>query len=106
MKLSKEEVIGNGAEEGSEVANKKGSLYDQAQLALEKADSAELFALYEKMILENNRLVDGMALLVHHYSGDKNQPRYEPPSNAIEAMKVVSLAAVQLARDVALNGKK
>ncbi len=75
---------------------------EAAELALANANCEELFALFKKAIKERGDAMRMMLQVSQHFMGDKTDPFYQP-SDAIESMERVSLAAIQLARDVAVT---
>jgi hypothetical protein len=76
--------------------------YDVAKAALDRADAQELFVLWERAVKEQAKTLEAFGQLLTHYAGKSDAPRYTP-SDVTEAMKVVSLAAIELARSVALR---
>ena len=79
--------------------------YALAQKLLAEKNCEELFLLYEKAIRDRNQALQMVARIADIYMGTNKLPMYQPPSNSIAAMQSVSLAAIQLAREVAVNGK-
>lgn len=101
--LKTDEVVGTAAE-SSETGIALLADYDRAKTALDAADAAELFVLYEKAIRDRNEFENAMSVAVSHYVGKKDEPRYMPNNdNAIAAMERVALAALDLAKQVALG---
>lgn len=78
----------------------------EAKALLKKADAEELYALFERSQRSNAALANSLLQVSMHYAGSNSSPRYEPSPSAVEAMERVALAAIQLARDVALSEKK
>jgi hypothetical protein len=76
-----------------------------AEKALAEANCQELYRLFEKAVIERGEALKMIGTMAGHYLGENRNPLYQPPSNAIESMEKVSLAAIQLSRDVALKGK-
>ena len=75
-----------------------------AEQALLRADVTELFAIYEKMCIERAKHMDVIETLSKHFSGSSDKPRYgEPSESTIVAMQAVALAAIDLAKQVALG---
>lgn len=77
-----------------------------ADQALEKADAAELHALYRQKVVECDNVGAALEAIVKHYVGSSETPRYMPSDNAVGAMERVALAAIELAKAVAVNGVK
>lgn len=67
---------------------------------LAQADAQELHALYKRKCIELGAVVDSLRIMMQHYSGTSDSPRYTQPEseNAVNAMERVALAAIELAR--------
>lgn len=77
---------------------------NEAQRALDAADATELYALWKKSIRARGRILETMGLLVKHYAGDKDTPRFaEETPGAVAAIERIALAAIDLAKSVALR---
>lgn len=74
----------------------------KAKEALARADTQELFALYERAIRDRAEMEVVMETLTKHYVEKTKSPRIDSapstPPNAIESMERVALAAIDLAR--------
>lgn len=107
MNLTKEEITGEitGIPDPTSNAATESILeYDAAKEALAKADSAELFALYEKAIARRNQIWTTLNLVIKHYTGSSEDPRLTEPEteseSSILAIKEVALASIAFAREV------
>lgn len=103
--LNKDEILGiAGVDSPAGKAQQKD--YETAKDALARADAAELFTLYERAIRDRNELAAVFTRGMSHFIGSSDKPRYEPASeNVIASMERVALAAIELARAVAVDGK-
>jgi metal-dependent amidase/aminoacylase/carboxypeptidase family protein len=72
---------------------------------LEAADMMELRQLIIKERGERAKTKAALDAICHHYVGDKSHER-QTPESAIEAMKLVALAAIELGMVVARQGEK
>lgn len=77
-----------------------------ARSVLERGDIKEIFALYEKTVKERNACVHAALILSDHYKGGSAVPRWSEPSGFVDSIERVALAAIGLARDVALPKRK
>lgn len=102
-KTEKEDLVESATYAGTPAATDLAHDYDEAQSALDKADCAELYRLWEKAVRDRGKVLEAMLQLTKHATGIGESPRWQPPSNTIDAMERVSLAAIQLARDVAVK---
>ena len=72
-----------------------------AEVALEKANAAELHVLFQRALMRYDEMEDALEKVVGHYVGDKEIPHYTPSNeNAIAAMERVAMEALTLARFV------
>jgi len=76
---------------------------DLAKEALKRADAQELFKFYEEAVKERENLLVAMDVLARHRSG--KAPRYQPGEDIIQSMERVALAAIELAKGVALKAE-
>lgn len=96
-----------GWPEGSRGATESIEQYEAAKQALNKADAAELFVLYERAVRDRKQLQFLFSMTAKHYAGSKDEPRFKPdeqaaPSNdVVSAMERVALAAIDLAKSIA-----
>jgi hypothetical protein len=70
----------------------------EAEEALQSADAGRLKRLFDESCKEIQILMDGVRVIM-----DNDGKLTRPSESAIEAMRDVSLAAIQLARDVTLK---
>lgn len=101
--LKRDEVSGPEMPDDAPRALLRIQEYEQAKAALERVDVQELFALYEKAIRDRNSMAQALGSIVTHYVGSKDEPRGYVGHDAISAMETVALAAVDLARLVAIS---
>jgi len=74
-----------------------------AEKAIEKADAKSLGRLYKEAEKDVETLANGLAVLCKM---EKTGPLPPPNDTLIESMRDVALAAIQLARDVAIPNKE
>lgn len=77
---------------------------DAAEQALADVNCAELFRLWEKAVRERGDSMKTMLNIANHYIGENPNPFYQS-TGAIEAMERVSLAAIELAKQIAVVKK-
>jgi hypothetical protein len=68
------------------------------ELAAKNADIEEMRKLHGKMVGNMRDVSKLLDMLVEHYSGKTDRPRYEPNDSAIAAMQAVALAGLSLAK--------
>lgn len=106
--MNKEKIIGI-SEEGSKSANERFENYNEAKTALEKGQVEALFASYEKAIEDRAKVEESLMRAIGLIGGDKAmQVGNEKPDglNAVNAMKEVALAAIDLAKTFATQKTK
>ena len=103
--LTHEEVIA-GMEEGSTTAITARKDYDAALEFAEKGNALHLLRLYEDAIRRNAQILKALMFILPMREGGEGRGPLFPMSNpdSVEAMKIVALAAVDLAKLVC-NGK-
>lgn len=93
------------AQEGSLAQSELDKDSALAEKYLAEANCQELYTLWERAVHQRGEALTMIGTLAEHYLGNGKTPMYQPPSNAIKSMESVSLAAIQLCRDVALKGR-
>ena len=73
-----------------------------AETALANADAAELYKLFHAAVKDRGEALTALDGIVRHYAGSRDMPRLIDPS-PVECMERVALAAIALAREVALG---
>lgn len=83
-------------------AKETGEAFDQAKAALEANSCEELYKLWEKAVADRGALLDTVGITFKHLKGET--PIYQPQQAAdvIAAMEHVALAAIDLAKSIAL----
>ncbi len=108
--LTEEELRGQGAI-GSKREADTIEMFEAAKDALARVDVDKLFLLYEKAVRQHNKMED-LYLTVAHYSFTHKDgelplpPRLEESESVVGSMEKVALAAIELAKIVALDGKE
>lgn len=76
----------------------KEQLGERAAAALDKADTAELHTLFGIAVKDADDTMVALETIVQHYAGSSKSPRESAGPDAINAMREVALAAIDLAR--------
>jgi hypothetical protein len=99
-----------GFPENSEGAVHAHEEYKQVVNALNRSDANELFVLYKRAVTERGEAFSALATAIKHFSGGSELPRIAkelsenvPPENVIGSMERVALAAIELARAIAIK---
>lgn len=82
--------------------------YSRAKVALDQANAAELFTLYESSVREQAKLMLLFKSTVETYAGssDPKKQQEEASASAVAAMERVALAAIELAKSIAVGKGK
>jgi hypothetical protein len=88
----------------SKYAIESAQQYGAAKEALERVDAEELFSLYERAIKERSEIMGIVATTAQHFIGNNDEPRRASAvsTDVIGAMERVALAAIDLAKSIAL----
>lgn len=87
--------------EGSKGHEALKTQFDEAAEALEEQNSRKLYKLFTKSVQNRKELI----AVLHIIAEDKNTP-FVQDNNVIKSMELVALAAINLAKDIALQKTK
>lgn len=99
MEATDRSVIGS-AQQASVAANERKAVHASALAGLEAADSKAVFAAYESAVKDRADLEEALLRTCTLLSNKPTELLLESP---IRAIRDIALAAIQLARDVALK---